>query len=216
MATYEIIRSDELMHYGVLGMKWGVRNYQNKDGSLTEKGKKRYAKSIKKMEKKAISKEYKSRKASGESIPLPFYRYSTGENYNRVQNEYDKKMKTDEEYKRLSKKAFDAEKKRLMAEKGYVDDDEKYEQLYRDKKYLKLLEESENATKAKDRRKRQIAKEYIDEIKEAKLNDLNIIENRELAKQYISSKFDDYYWDENLEYNPDSYYDKWVEKTKFK
>lgn len=28
------------MHYGVLGMKWGVRRYQNKDGSLTSAGKK--------------------------------------------------------------------------------------------------------------------------------------------------------------------------------
>ena len=32
---------DELMHYGVQGMKWGVRRYQNKDGSLTAEGKKR-------------------------------------------------------------------------------------------------------------------------------------------------------------------------------
>lgn len=31
-----------LAHYGVLGMKWGVRRYQNKDGSLTSSGKKRY------------------------------------------------------------------------------------------------------------------------------------------------------------------------------
>lgn len=34
--------SDELCHYGVKGMKWGVRRYQNTNGSLTNQGKKRY------------------------------------------------------------------------------------------------------------------------------------------------------------------------------
>lgn len=34
-----ITRSDELYHYGVLGMKWGVRRYRNKDGSLISSGK---------------------------------------------------------------------------------------------------------------------------------------------------------------------------------
>ena len=35
-----------LAHYGTKGQKWGVRRYQNEDGSLTEEGKKRYGNSV--------------------------------------------------------------------------------------------------------------------------------------------------------------------------
>lgn len=35
------MNSNELTHHGILGMHWGVRRYQNKDGSLTAAGRKR-------------------------------------------------------------------------------------------------------------------------------------------------------------------------------
>lgn len=40
---------NELTHWGIKGMRWGVRRYQTKDGSLTPAGKKRYAKEMAKL-----------------------------------------------------------------------------------------------------------------------------------------------------------------------
>lgn len=36
------ISEDELMHHGIKGQKWGVRRFENEDGSLTPEGKIRY------------------------------------------------------------------------------------------------------------------------------------------------------------------------------
>ena len=42
MASFDGWESQYLDHSGIKGMKWGVRRYQNEDGSLTEAGKQRY------------------------------------------------------------------------------------------------------------------------------------------------------------------------------
>lgn len=53
--------SNYLAHHGVKGQRWGVRRYQNEDGSLTEMGKKEYNKRLKqdiKIKRKAEMKAY--------------------------------------------------------------------------------------------------------------------------------------------------------------
>lgn len=53
----EVIRvNNELQHHGVKGQKWGVRRFQNADGSLTNEGRRRYSNDDFKNAKKKIDK----------------------------------------------------------------------------------------------------------------------------------------------------------------
>ena len=60
-----INQTDYLYHHGIKGMKWGVRRYQNYDGSYTKAGIKRFNDSLDKYEK--ANSRYKSAKKDGTS-----------------------------------------------------------------------------------------------------------------------------------------------------
>lgn len=55
-----------LAHYGIKGQKWGIRRFQNPDGTLTTEGLKRYG-SVKEM-KKAVKAEYKQDQAKAKKL----------------------------------------------------------------------------------------------------------------------------------------------------
>ena len=62
--TVDESSEDALCHYGVIGMRWGQRRYQRKDGSLTKAGQRRYNKETEKLkaEKKTLRNKLRTNK----------------------------------------------------------------------------------------------------------------------------------------------------------
>ena len=58
--SYQIIFADSLSHHGIKGQRWGIRRYQNYDGSYTQRGLKRYNESKEAYEK--ANEKYKATK----------------------------------------------------------------------------------------------------------------------------------------------------------
>lgn len=64
-----------LEHYGIKGQKWGIRRYQNYDGSYTQRGMTRYNKKLEKYQK-ADARYQNAKKSDGSRRELTQARYN--------------------------------------------------------------------------------------------------------------------------------------------
>lgn len=112
--------SNELYHHGVKGMKWGVRKYQNADGSLTPLGKKRQVMLDAKSEKKIANKAYN--KAFNKATSL---RGAYGPNNKKYTDDLvetaEKSAAADNKYKQAKKEFKNAKSKAIANGKKPID-----------------------------------------------------------------------------------------------
>lgn len=105
----EYLYEDSLAHHGILGQKWGIRRYQNYDGSYTQAGMKRYNKSLEEYNKKDES--YKEAKKA--------YKAGTGTEADMVNKKVARrqaKNKLNKDYKHLKQDKLGDKGKKLYAE----------------------------------------------------------------------------------------------------
>lgn len=108
----------ELYHHGILGMKWGIRRYQNKDGSLTAAGRKRYGSSDEAVLDEQLSYEAKleNRALTRSLISKEYANKLEGESNNISQKMVDIVIEKDEQLKKdyLELKKLDKDYTRRM------------------------------------------------------------------------------------------------------
>lgn len=90
-------KEDYLAHWGIRGMKWGVRRFQNRDGSLTPSGKKRYG-ATEKEKKRAQTDWRKDGYTSKATLKLEKKRLRKQKKTGESTTQYDKKLEASKEF----------------------------------------------------------------------------------------------------------------------
>lgn len=182
--------SDFIAHHGIKGQKWGVRRYQNSDGSLTEAGRKHYSKGIAGAIKRkrenallrdtmAISSNKKKRDKAFDEWTKDFDDAEKAENkYSKLSSAEDKAVSKAERYSRSKDKNDDVEKDLWSdaAKKGndaekYWDDVVEKAQSKSDSSWKKV-EDLDNESKKLNETYKKKADKYIKKYGEVEYDKL--------------------------------------------
>ena len=156
MSEYILTSNGELYHWGIKGMKWGQRRYQNKDGSLTAAGRKRYSNDPKVVESKAAVKQANKDRTKALSdyskAYNKYYAVPTRANAKRLNESIDNLRKAESSLKNTKfKYGVDKEAARLR-EKGYDNQNKSKHRQRLEEKYKELGLTDEEAQAAANKR----------------------------------------------------------------
>lgn len=146
-----LISEDYLMHHGVKGMKWGVRRYQNADGSLTSAGQRRLYKKVKRAKsdnkrRELIRQHLNSEYANDRNKALQDFR-----NQVKKTADYDVKMdiEVDKLADKMAKPIYEKELKKWKESIGEPSEKDK-DKLYEAIKYDNVYQKAEKQIKDKN------------------------------------------------------------------
>lgn len=156
MSSYILTSNGELYHWGIKGQKWGVRRYQNKNGSLTPAGRKRYSDDPKVVKSKAAvkqaSKDRSKALADYSKAYDKYYIMPTKGNAKRLDESIDNLRKAQSSLKSTKfKYGVDKEAARLR-EKGYDNQNKSKHRQNLEEKYKNLGLSDEEAQAAANKR----------------------------------------------------------------
>ena len=170
--TEQTYYTEELTHWGILGMKWGIRRFQNKDGTLTEAGKKRYSEDYERSRSKSRE------EMTDDELKSAVNRLNNERQYEQYRKELDKKEepevknpltdgkkrnKTAEEHLNITK--FKA--KNLTTEEL----NKVIDRLQKEKQYKQLVEEAKSPVQ---REFQKYAKKIVSDLADYAVKELTV------------------------------------------
>ena len=195
--NYVLGPNGELYHWGIKGMKWGVRRYQNKDGSLTPAGKKRYDKLEAEMEKLGgKSKEKKLAEMTDEEVAAKTARMRLENN---LDDEMRRKAANEQQMRKLQESIDQTSTEDLRNQIARLELEERYKNLKnpnkpepkkRDREMERLQEEVDRM--ALEKRHRDLYRElhpkrdsFLSSIGKKALNEVLVPTAMNAGKSYL-------------------------------